>query len=75
MTDRLLPDKAIDVMDEVGARVHLKNIKVPQEVLDLEKKIDEIKQEKYRVVKSQRFEESCFASGYRKEVAGRVGGC
>ncbi|MCO5286448.1 MAG: ATP-dependent Clp protease ATP-binding subunit [Chitinophagaceae bacterium] len=58
MTDRLLPDKAIDVMDEVGARVHLKNIKVPQEVLDLEKKIDEIKQEKYRVVKSQRFEEA-----------------
>ena len=58
MTDRLLPDKAIDVMDEVGARVHLKNINVPQNILDLEKKIEEIKQEKNKVVKSQRFEEA-----------------
>ncbi|RYD52151.1 MAG: ATP-dependent Clp protease ATP-binding subunit [Sphingobacteriales bacterium] len=58
MTDRLLPDKAIDVLDEVGARMHLKNINVPQAVLDLEKKIEDIKQEKNRVVKSQRFEEA-----------------
>jgi ATP-dependent Clp protease ATP-binding subunit ClpA len=43
ITDRLLPDKAIDVMDEVGARVHLKNINVPQNILDLEKKIEDIK--------------------------------
>jgi ATP-dependent Clp protease ATP-binding subunit ClpC len=40
ITDRLLPDKAIDVLDEVGARVHLKNINVPQNILDLEKKIE-----------------------------------
>jgi len=46
MTDRLLPDKAIDVLDEVGARVHLKNINVPQNILDLEKQIEEIKLEK-----------------------------
>lgn len=46
MTDRLLPDKAIDVMDEVGARVHLKNINVPKNILDLEKKIEDIKLEK-----------------------------
>lgn len=58
MTDRLLPDKAIDVLDESGARVHLKNINVPQNILDLEKKIEEIKQEKNKVVKSQRFEEA-----------------
>ncbi len=38
MTDRLLPDKAIDVLDEVGARVHLKNINVPQEIIELGKK-------------------------------------
>ncbi|HMN31865.1 MAG TPA: ATP-dependent Clp protease ATP-binding subunit [Chitinophagaceae bacterium] len=56
VTDRLLPDKAIDVMDEVGARVHLKNIHVPQDVLDLEKKIEEIKEEKNAVVKKQQFE-------------------
>ncbi|WP_276132956.1 ATP-dependent Clp protease ATP-binding subunit [Polluticoccus soli] len=58
MTDRLLPDKAIDVLDEVGARVHLKNINVPQNILELEKKIEDIKQEKNKVVKSQRFEEA-----------------
>ena len=58
MTDRLLPDKAIDVMDESGARVHLKNINVPENILELEKKIEEIKQEKNKVVKSQRFEEA-----------------
>ncbi len=58
MTDRLLPDKAIDVLDEVGARVHLKNINVPQNIVDLEKKIEDIKLEKNKVVKSQRFEEA-----------------
>ena len=49
MTDRLLPDKAIDVMDEVGARVHLKNINVPENILELEKKIEDIKSEKTRL--------------------------
>ncbi len=58
MTDRLLPDKAIDVLDEVGARKHIKNINVPESILDLEKKIEEIKQEKNKVVKSQKFEEA-----------------
>ena len=58
MTDRLLPDKAIDVMDEVGARVHLKNINVPPNILDLEKKIEDVKNEKNKVVKSQKFEEA-----------------
>ncbi len=58
ITDRYLPDKAIDILDEVGARVHLSNIHVPQEILDLENKIEEIKEEKNRVVKSQRYEEA-----------------
>jgi ATP-dependent Clp protease ATP-binding subunit ClpC len=58
ITDRHLPDKAIDILDEVGARVHLSNIHVPQEILDLEEKIEEIKAEKNRVVKSQRYEEA-----------------
>ena len=43
MTDRFLPDKAIDAMDEVGARVHIKNINVPNEIFDLEKQIEEVK--------------------------------
>jgi ATP-dependent Clp protease ATP-binding subunit ClpC len=58
VTDRFLPDKAIDVLDEVGARVHLKNIQVPKEIVDLEKLIEEVKAEKNRVVKSQRYEEA-----------------
>ena len=66
MTDRLLPDKAIDVMDEVGARVHLKNINVPQTILELEKKIEDIKAEKNKVVKSQRFEEAAALRDTRK---------
>jgi ATP-dependent Clp protease ATP-binding subunit ClpC len=58
ITDRFLPDKAIDVMDEAGARVHLSNIKVPQEILDLEEKIEDVRKEKNQVVKSQKFEEA-----------------
>lgn len=58
MTDKLLPDKAIDVLDEVGARKHIKNINVPPAILDLEKKIEDIKLEKNKVVKSQKFEEA-----------------
>ena len=60
ITDRFLPDKAIDAMDEVGARVHINNISqhVPQEIIDLEKKIEEIREIKNTVVKSQRFEEA-----------------
>lgn len=68
MTDRLLPDKAIDVMDEVGARVHLKNINVPQNILDLEKKIEDIKGEKNKVVKSQRFEEAAALRDREKKL-------
>ncbi len=58
MTDRHLPDKAIDVLDEVGARVHISNIHVPQNVLELEKMIEDIKVEKNKVVKSQKYEEA-----------------
>jgi ATP-dependent Clp protease ATP-binding subunit ClpC len=58
ITERYLPDKAIDVMDEAGARVHLSNIKVPQEILDLEEEIEEVREKKNEVVKSQKFEEA-----------------
>ena len=58
ITDRFLPDKALDVMDEAGARVHLSHITVPKEVLDLESKIEDVKVEKNQVVKSQNFEEA-----------------
>ncbi|MEN9597881.1 MAG: hypothetical protein RL596_192 [Bacteroidota bacterium] len=68
MTDRLLPDKAIDVMDEVGARVHLKNINVPESIVDLEKKIEDVKNEKNKVVKSQRFEEAASLRDTEKRL-------
>jgi ATP-dependent Clp protease ATP-binding subunit ClpC len=58
ITDRFLPDKAIDVMDEVGARVHLKNIHVPKNIIELEKQVEDIKLEKNNVVKSQKYEEA-----------------
>ncbi|MBL6866542.1 MAG: ATP-dependent Clp protease ATP-binding subunit, partial [Flavobacteriales bacterium] len=58
ITDRHLPDKAIDAMDEVGSRVHLDNITVPDEILQVEEEIEKIKEEKVRVVRSQRYEEA-----------------
>lgn len=58
ITDRFLPDKAIDVMDEAGSRVHLSNIHVPKEILDLEGEVEKIRQSKNHVVKSQNFEEA-----------------
>jgi ATP-dependent Clp protease ATP-binding subunit ClpC len=58
ITDRFLPDKAIDALDESGSRVHLTNIHVPQEILDIEQKIELIKIEKNKVVRSQKYEEA-----------------
>ncbi|MBK6888885.1 MAG: ATP-dependent Clp protease ATP-binding subunit [Sphingobacteriales bacterium] len=58
ITDRFLPDKAIDVLDEVGARVHLKNIHVPSNIIELEEKIEQIKVQKNLVVRGQRYEEA-----------------
>jgi len=58
MTDRYLPDKAIDAMDEAGSRIHITNIVVPKQVLELEKKLEEIKELKNEVVKSQKYEEA-----------------
>jgi ATP-dependent Clp protease ATP-binding subunit ClpC len=56
VTDRFLPDKAIDVLDEVGARVHLKNIHVPKHIVELETQIEELKDSKNQAVKNQQYE-------------------
>jgi ATP-dependent Clp protease ATP-binding subunit ClpC len=69
ITERFLPDKAIDVLDEAGARVHLSNIKVPQEIVDLEAKIEEVKSEKENVVKQQRFEDAARLRDSEKRLA------
>ncbi len=68
MTDRLLPDKAIDVMDEVGARVHLKNIDVPKHIIDLEQQIEDIKAEKINVVKKQKYEDAAALRDKEKRL-------
>ncbi len=58
ITDRHLPDKAIDVIDEAGSRVHMGNFEVPKEILELEESIEEVRKEKSRVVKMQDYEEA-----------------
>ncbi len=58
ITDRFLPDKAIDAMDEAGSRVYIKNMKVPTEIIEFEKNIEEIKEQKQRAVKKQDYLEA-----------------
>ncbi len=58
MTDRFLPDKAIDALDEAGSRVHITNIDVPQQILELEKKLEQVRETKNSVVKKQKYEEA-----------------
>lgn len=68
ITDRFLPDKALDVLDEVGARVHLSNISVPKEILDLEEQIEGVKEDKNKVVKTQNFEEAARLRDLEKKL-------
>jgi ATP-dependent Clp protease ATP-binding subunit ClpC len=58
VSDRHLPDKAIDALDEAGSRVHITGISVPKEVIKLEGELEEIRQKKMEVVKKQRYEEA-----------------
>jgi ATP-dependent Clp protease ATP-binding subunit ClpC len=58
ITDRHLPDKAIDALDEVGSRVHITNINVPKEIVDIEGKIEALKDQKNEVIKSQQYEKA-----------------
>jgi ATP-dependent Clp protease ATP-binding subunit ClpC len=58
ITDRYLPDKAIDALDEAGARVHITNIHVPSDIISIENRIEEVRQKKTRAINSQKFEEA-----------------
>jgi ATP-dependent Clp protease ATP-binding subunit ClpC len=58
MTDRFLPDKAIDALDESGSRVHIVNMDVPKQILELEKQLNDVRELKNTVVKKQRYEEA-----------------
>lgn len=64
ITDRVFPDKAIDVLDEAGAHIHLQHAEVPKEIVDLQKEIEEIKAKKQSAVKNQNFE---MAAGFRDQ--------
>ena len=68
ISDRFLPDKAIDILDEAGARVHIQNINVPEDILRLESEVENIKAEKNRVVKSQKYEEAAQLRDKEKKL-------
>ncbi|MBW7867544.1 MAG: ATP-dependent Clp protease ATP-binding subunit [Brumimicrobium sp.] len=68
ISDRHLPDKAIDALDEVGSRIHITNINVPKEIIDTEKKIEEIKEKKNNVIKSQQYEKAAELRDTEKKL-------
>jgi ATP-dependent Clp protease ATP-binding subunit ClpC len=68
MTDRFLPDKAIDALDEAGSRVHITNIEVPKQILELEKQLEEVRELKNTVVKKQKFEEAAKLRDDEKKI-------
>lgn len=72
ISDRYLPDKAIDVMDEAGAKVHINNINVPEGIVKLEDAIEEVKKEKNQVVKSQKYEEAAKLRDDEKKLKERL---
>ncbi|MGF1533536.1 MAG: ATP-dependent Clp protease ATP-binding subunit [Bernardetiaceae bacterium] len=72
ISDRFLPDKAIDVLDEAGARVHINNIHVPDDIVVLEAEIEEVKQEKNAVVKSQQYEKAAQLRDREKKLIERL---
>jgi len=70
LTDRCLPDKAIDALDESGARVHISNMHVPVEIITTESLIEEIRQKKMKAIKGQKYEEAArFRDDERKAQA------
>ncbi|WP_394749606.1 ATP-dependent Clp protease ATP-binding subunit [Spongiimicrobium salis] len=68
MTDRFLPDKAIDALDEAGSRVHIVNMDVPKQILELEKQLEDVRELKNSVVKKQRYEEAAKLRDDEKRI-------
>ena len=68
ISDRFLPDKAIDALDEAGSRVHINNMNVPQEVIDLEEELERVREHKNSVVKRQKYEEAAKLRDDEKRV-------
>ena len=72
MTDRHLPDKAIDALDEAGSRVHLTNLDAPQHILDLEKELEDVKHEKNTAVKNQKYEKAASYRDKEKNIENKL---
>jgi ATP-dependent Clp protease ATP-binding subunit ClpC len=72
ITDRHLPDKAIDALDEAGSRVHIKNIKVPQALLQLENDLEKVRQEKLSSVKQQKFETAAQLRDKERTIQNKI---
>ena len=68
VNDRNLPDKAIDAMDEAGSRVHITNMDVPEKIINLEKKLEEVREKKNSVVKNQKYEEAARLRDDEKRI-------
>jgi ATP-dependent Clp protease ATP-binding subunit ClpC len=68
MTERFLPDKAIDALDEAGSRVHITNIEVPKQIIELEKQLEAIKETKNEVVRKQKYEEAAKLRDDEKRI-------
>ncbi len=68
MSERFLPDKAIDALDEAGSRVHITNIDVPDDILNLEKELEEVRDKKSDAVKRQKYEEAAALRDDEKRI-------
>ena len=68
VSDRFLPDKAIDAMDEAGSRVHITNMDVPKNVINLEASLESVKEKKNEVVKKQKYEEAAKLRDDEKRI-------
>ena len=68
MSDRYLPDKAIDALDEAGSRVHITNINVPKNILELEERLESLEKEKNTAVKQQKYEEAADLRDKEKKL-------
>ena len=73
ISDRFLPDKAIDVMDEAGSRSHMENVQVPKEIVEIEHEIDEIRIKKETMVAEQKFEDAALLRDSEHKLIKRLG--
>ncbi|TVQ14234.1 MAG: ATP-dependent Clp protease ATP-binding subunit [Bacteroidetes bacterium] len=68
VSDRCLPDKAIDALDEAGSRVHITNIRVPENIINIESRIDVVREEKTKAIKSQKYEQAAKFRDQEREL-------